>query len=104
MATCKAKYSRVREGDDFPSKEHVDNVEADILSETVVTESVSLNNSMPRAPSPQVLILRKSQSRRLLPKLITWRKRQWQWKLLQGETPQRRTRGPLRHRLCLRLR
>ena len=45
-ATCKAKYSRVKEEDDVLSKESVDN-----LSETVVTESVSLNTSMYRAPS-----------------------------------------------------
>ena len=49
-ATCKAKYSRVREGDDVPSKESVDDAEADSLSETVVTESVSLNSCMNKAP------------------------------------------------------
>ena len=49
-ATCKAKYSRVKEEDDVPSKESVDDAEVDNLSETVVTESVSLNSSMNRAP------------------------------------------------------
>ena len=49
-ATCKAKYSRVKEEDDVLSKESVDDAEVDNLSETVVTESVSLNSSMNRAP------------------------------------------------------
>ena len=49
-ATCKAKYFRVKEEDYVPSKESVDDAEVDNLSETVVTESVSVNSSMNGAP------------------------------------------------------
>ena len=48
-ATCKAKYSSVKEEDDVLSKESVDYAEVDNLSETVVTESVSLNSCTNKA-------------------------------------------------------
>ena len=48
-ATCKAKYSRVKEEDDVLSKESVDDAEVDNLPETVVTESVSLNSCTNKA-------------------------------------------------------
>ena len=96
-ATCKAKYSRVREGDDVPIKENVNDMEADSLSETVVIESVSSDKMHHRASSVQIIFHRSNLSRRLQPRLTMWRKEQQG--LLQGETSQRRTRGPLRHRL-----